>query len=297
MSKTKTIKTLFIAAFICSAFIASAEYVTPTEGASATKSQKKTTVSAKKNASKNAKKSAPTKDYAAEIIKEADADAETKFTLSIDEGIYSKYIWRGIVLNDDPVFQGSLTLGYGNWSLNIWHNTDTSNENGESGDTSEIDYTLSYATKIKEDISLELGLIYYDFPHATGLTSTREIYASVTWDKVFLTPTLSVYYDIGRGNGFYVNASVSHSVKLTETLNLDIAAGIGAASQEMFEEYYGPENQTDFTDANIAFSVPFKFKKITITPSIQYTTLLGEADLAGSSSDNVMTSLAFGYEF
>ena len=141
------------------------------------------------------------------------AEEESDFSAEIEQSYMGKYVWRGIQFNDDPVNQGAITLSYRGLSLNVWYNYELSDENDQQNDVTEVDYTLSYGLEF-EQVDVELGFIYYDFPKATSETSTREVYASVSLKKVFLSPTISAYYDMGTANGWYLSLGFSHEFEV-----------------------------------------------------------------------------------
>ena len=75
------------------------------------------------------------------------AEDEKAWSLSLDQGIYDKYVWRGIQFNQEGVNQGSIdfsydTGDYGTFGVNYWYNLDMDDENGSAGQISEADYTI-----------------------------------------------------------------------------------------------------------------------------------------------------------
>lgn len=167
---------------------------------------------------------------------------ETKgISVSTDFTIASKYVWRGLVLTDDPVLQPSLTLDYKSLNLNVWGNTDLTDANGTPGEINELDYTLSYSFAVK-NVNLTLGVIQYTFPH-TDYEPTTEIYGSAGLDML-LSPTVSIYYDVDEVNGLYGTLGIGHSFSLGEvykgiTPSLDLSGSIGYGSSNYNEGYFG----------------------------------------------------------
>ena len=74
------------------------------------------------------------------------AQGQESKSISIDltADFFGKYIWRGQNLSDDPVFQPGVSVGYGNFTAGVWGNMDLTNINGNSGDFSEMDYSIDY---------------------------------------------------------------------------------------------------------------------------------------------------------
>ena len=48
----------------------------------------------------------------------------------VDLSVQSAYIWRGMVLNDEPVFQPSVTVWSGGFSASVWGNVNMTADNG-----------------------------------------------------------------------------------------------------------------------------------------------------------------------
>jgi len=219
----------------------------------------------------------------------AQAEDEKAWSISLDQAIYDKYIWRGIQFNEEGVNQGSIDFSYdtgdaGVFGANIWYNLDLDNENGFSGEFSEVDYTL-YWEKSFGALTLGAGHIYYDFSEV-NLGSTREFYVSASYD-VLLAPSLTVYYDYEDVDGFYVDFAIGHSFDLgVAGMSLDLGANIGWADEDMASFYYGASN-SGFTNwgASVALNIPVG-DNFTITPSIAYYSLLGDAEEDSALEDD-----------
>ena len=169
------------------------------------------------------------------------AEDELEFELTSD--FFGKYIWRGQNLSDDPVLQPGLSMSYGNLTAGIWGNMDLTNINGNSGDFSEMDYSLDYSNTLPgiEGIGYSIGVIYYDFP-GTTTKDTTEVYWGFNFNLP-LNPSITVYHDIDEAEGSYVSLAVSHSIERICELSpelpigLDIGASLGWGSG-LYNKYY-----------------------------------------------------------
>ncbi len=208
------------------------------------------------------------------------ATAGEKPTVSGDLTFATKYVWRGLILTDDPVLQPSATLSHKGFSLNIWANDDLTDK-GASGasEITEFDYTLDYSFNVKK-FSFGLGVIQYTFPN-TGSEGTTEILGTVGYD-FFLSPSLTLYWDTDEAGGVYGNLSLSHSFGLGKILgiipSLDFSAGTGFASSNWNEFYYSVDSG-GFVDLllTIGLSIPVD-DYLSLSPFISYSTLL-DSDL------------------
>ena len=217
----------------------------------------------------------------------AQAQDEKAWSLSLDTSLSDKYIWRGLQFNEEGVNQWSADFSYdtgdmGTFGVNIWYNLDLDNENGQSGNLSEVDYTI-YWEKSYGDFTLGAGHIYYDFSEV-NLGATRELYVSASYDTI-LAPSITVYYDYEDVDGFYVDFSIGHSFDLgTAGMSLDLGAHLGWADDDMDNAYYNGDGG-GFSDCSISagLNIPVG-DSVTITPSIMYYALLGDANSDGGNS-------------
>lgn len=132
----------------------------------------------------------------------------------------SRYLWRGQLLEKGPCLQPGLDLNYGPFSLGLW-----SNHFGSSV-FAELDYTLTYTHSLSEIVEMNLGYTYYSFPDPEYLDS-HEAFVGASFD-VFLTPSMTVYYDFDDGDGMYLEGGASFPFKLGVDFSLDGALGFNA---------------------------------------------------------------------
>jgi len=169
--------------------------------------------------------------------------ARAQTTVGADLGLFSSYTWRGLSLTNKPVAQPDLYVtfpaGKASVTLGGWANIDlgqydnANKDISESGGSSafnfaefdpwaEIGYTVGKAT-------LTGGATAYIYPNDAGLTSdfnTVEVYGKAAFD-VPLNPKISVWYDVDKVKGAYIEGSVSHPVPLSEKVSLNLGAMTG----------------------------------------------------------------------
>jgi len=225
------------------------------------------------------------------------AEDEIGFELSAD---YSgKYIWRGQNLSDDPVFQPGISATYGNFTAGIWGNLDLTNINDRNGNFLEMDYYLDWSDDLPdlEGVGYSVGLIYYDFPgnyaDGTRLPDTLEAYLGLNFDLP-ASPSITAYHDIDEVDGTYISLGIGHSVEEVFELSpdvpvaMDLSASLGWGSAS-YDKYYWGANQSKINDLVLSVSFPFEIEGLTITPSLNYVTLLSDdlrdTDAYGTDSD------------
>ncbi len=119
------------------------------------------------------------------------------------------------------MIQPSLTVGYLGFEATLCGNLDSNDQYTRANKTNwnETDLTLSY-TKELGSARLTGGYIYYSLDNADD---SQELFLKIA-GKILLTPTLSIYREIANYPGWYFNLGVSHSLNLTKTITLDLAA-------------------------------------------------------------------------
>lgn len=204
-----------------------------------------------------------------------------KINLEVSSSLdfYSQYIWRGFVLDRDPVIQPGFTLkGYG-FTFSCWSSWDV--DNSDSLDSDEIDYTIDYTQELG-NINFSLGHTYYDFEGTN--TYSKEFYLGVGFPKIILSPRLTYYHDYGEedkggGRGDYLVLEFSHSFLLEKEIGIsfDLSAHVGY-NHELFIQGDGG----DFL-IQAGFTIPLR-KNLTFSPAVNYT--IPFAALRDSSDGN-----------
>ena len=229
--------------------------------------------------------------------------AQTEIGAQVD--LFSSYVWRGVSLTNKPVLQPDLWASFpaGNASITVggWANIDIGKYDGdddisESGGLSAFNFAefnpyaeVSFGTG---KATLTGGIIGYIYPNDTdnGLNSdfnTWEVYGKVGFDVPF-APEISLYYDIDKVNGAYLEAAGSHSLPLGENHTLDLGALIGLNAGQNFEE--DSEDTPNFLDnglTHLDFSagVPLTAGVFSITPLLHFQISIDEFAKATSLAD------------
>ena len=234
----------------------------------------------------------------------------------VDLVVNSHYVWRGQVLNDEPVFQPSVTVSKGGFSFNWWGNLNLTDKiTGDEFEFSEHDIGISYARPCPlTGAEVTLGLVSYDFPNAAAdpaaigseaLTkNTHEVYLSYSLAEVLLAPTLLVSYDFNLVDDFYVNLAVSHSFDLVEKLSLDLEASMGFGGKDYNAFYFGfePEegeaivnDSAALNDGNLAVGLTYAFSEtLSLGGKVQYTALLDSDIKKGAEANDDETDVVYG---
>ena len=231
---------------------------------------------------------------------------ESEIGVDLTADFMSKYVWRGQNLNDDFVFQPGVAITFGNFTAGIWGCQELTKYNGEAGEFTEVDYSLDYTNTFPGfdgKLSYSVGIIYYDFPNTT-VNDTTEIYWGFSYD-CFLNPTVTVYHDIDEAEGTYASFGISHSIeKIFEIgdipVGMEMGASIGYGSASYNKYYWGPD-QAKANDLTMSVSFPVALGSWTVSPSLNYVTLLSSdirsQDTYRQESDYFFAGISIGKSF
>jgi len=224
-------------------------------------------------------------------------------SVNADVGLYSAYVWRGQVINDNMVVQPSATVAKGPFSLNIWGNWNATDN--ASQDTGEIDYTAAYTLPdaiFTDAVTVDVGAIFYTFPgNGNGTESTEEIFTTATFNNILLTPVVSVYYDVDQVNGWYGNFALSQGVEISDAMTAEIGGSIGYGTRNYNKTYFGNDNGSGaVNDYNIYVSADYALtENLSLGALLQYTMLDGGVDDSGNydADDLVWGGINLSYTF
>jgi hypothetical protein len=177
------------------------------------------------------------------------------FSLSVNADIVSRYIWRGLNVNDQPNIQPSITFNYSHFQAGFWGSYGLTHQNmsDESYRSSqEIDTWIGYTVYLHDEIKFGLGLTDYYYPNGgikignfnnynnsneTG-AHTVEAGLNITGPDYFpltLSGYLNIYND--KGHNIYFQSDYSIDV---QGIGLGFFAGAATGSIDN-PAYYGTD--------------------------------------------------------
>jgi len=231
--------------------------------------------------------------------------AQDEVSIGASTDLFSKYVWRGQNLVDDWVLQPGASVGYKNLTASVWGNLDLTDENSYKSEFSEIDLALDYSGQFagSDILSYSVGVINYDFPASDG-DDTWEVYWGFGLD-VPASPSVTVYHDVDEANGTYISFGIGHSFENVVDLGsgtgigIDLSAGIGWGSGGYNEFYWGPDKSA-MNDLVLSAAFPFEVAGFTVTPSVNYVTLMSDeirSPNAYGSNDTWFAGVGLSKEF
>jgi len=232
--------------------------------------------------------------------------AEQTVGIDVSADFFGKYVWRGQNLNDASVFQPGIGITYGGLTGSIWGSLDMTGENDNRYEFTEYDFSIEYSASLPgaEGVGFSVGAINYRFPSLTP-TSTTEVYCGFNFELP-LSPSVTVYRDVDQADGTYVSFGVGHSFEKAFQLSTDIPVGmeIGASvgwGDSKYNNFYWGVDNSKMNDLILSLSFPLKVNGWTISPSVNYVTLLSNdirsTDVYDKKSDYVFAGVMLSRSF
>ncbi len=212
--------------------------------------------------------------------------------------IYTDYVWRGFVLDRDPVIQPGFGISAYGFTFDFWSSWDASNNDMTKSD--EIDYTVDYTFDVADNMSVSLGHIYYDFPAANAYT--KEFYVGLGFTETFGLPvesSITYYRDYGDGNasaglGTYISLDLAYSTTIVEDpeITLDLGAHFGY-NRKLFIAGTGYD-----IGLTAGLTIPLT-ENLSFSPTINYSIPLSDLKAIGDGNQyrKFYTGFSFAYSF
>lgn len=231
------------------------------------------------------------------IFGRADAQEGNQPVMGVDLGLYSKYIWRGLVYDEDPVLQPDIWISTGRVMLCFWGSHDLTDEGGKyPGNYHEWDVFLDVILADFGLWSLTGELFYGSFPTSSGIgSSTAEIGLFINGNFT----SLQAYWDIWQLHGIYVNYNLSYAFNLGPGM-LSGYVGLGWGNNR-HNLWSGVDNAGGLLDAQIDLQYDIEaYPNLTVTPGVHYSELLQSNirsyySFAGLNPSNLFFSLSLAY--
>ncbi len=218
---------------------------------------------------------------------------------AIDAGFFSGYVFRGIELTDDYVFQPAATIGWYGFTLTTWANMDLTDDRDEEFNFTWYDFNLDYTHRFGP-VAATVGAVHYRFPIDTR-EATTELFAGLAlWDCP-LTPQIRAYYDVDEAEGWYLTADLAHTFPLPRLCErvpwaIEIAAGVGWADSDHNAFWYGVAEE-GFTDFHSSVSLPVKVTHwFTVRPIITFTSVIDD-ELRDAVADSEVIVYGINFTF
>ncbi len=155
-----------------------------------------------------------------------DQATASAWTLGAEVDANNRYLWRGMAFSEGTVYQPSLTLGRGAWSVNAWANIDPNALAGPQ--LNELDATLSTGAEW-HGWSFEPSAMLYSYP-GTGSAATAEVQLGIRYAFGAWTPYTVHSVDLIEARGAAYSAfglSFESTIRGGSTVELNAEYGRG----------------------------------------------------------------------
>ena len=206
--------------------------------------------------------------------------------------VLSAYVYRGVVGNDEAVFQPGLDVaGPFGFGYSLWANMNlTDAESPWYPDTfgkwGEIDLGLSWSAPLAGPVGVTVGATYFMYPQdasevlvdeetgealvdADGNVRVSEapaddgyeLYLELAAEDLFLAPSLKLRHDLENSDDWIVIAGIAHSIGLADALSLDLGAALGYAGKYYVASNYGSATGDALSHAQVDAVLTYAFSE------------------------------------
>ncbi len=240
---------------------------------------------------------------------------EDKFSLSLDFDLVNEYVWRGHLFDRGISPQPSVTVGYAlsersSVELNAWWNVagETHGSATHRDELFEQDFTFSFTNSFSDNFDLSLGYIYWSNPRSDVMAGTEawqtdEIFLGVSYSSGNLTFGTTLYSDIDKVKGQYIDFSLATVYDLGEKLDLEISVNLGVSHNEAPNPDISDEVAWFLKDGlveqsmGVALGYPLT-EQVSFGVSVHYTSRMdGYKEATGESEKYLWGGLSLGYTF
>lgn len=192
---------------------------------------------------------------------------------------FSHYMWRGLRLSEDGVFQPSVTVGAKGFSANLW-----ANYQFDPNNWTEVDFTGSYAGEAGK-YNYEAGYVHYGVNEGPD---SDEFFAGVGHSDV-LNPSFKIYVDVNAGSGSYLQAGLEPSVLLRKDFSLNFKTFVGYVLKNSYMGLNDADREfSNFYNADFQVSLTMPLGKgFSLEPVIGYSTALSKNARQAIKNDSV----------
>ena len=219
--------------------------------------------------------------YLTDMLKDKGIDA----SVSANVSYYSKYVWRGQVLDNDTVMQSAVNVSIAGFEGGFWGNWDLVGDDSLMSD--EVDGWIGYSFDLGfinpqvKMIGVSFGNTWYAFPGTDGYD--KETYLTLSADT-FLSPYATWYHSYGKesqggAHGDDYAFGISHSFDVLKNYGVTLDTGVELGlNHEAFIAGDG-----GYTLWKAGLTIPLS-DSVSVNPNIAYSAPFG--DLKSSSDGN-----------
>ena len=191
--------------------------------------------------------------------------------VNLDGTYLSRFVWRGEMWTDDPVFWQTTTIRYKGFRSYNFFNIDLTDINNDKFECNEFDFIIDYTFSF-DSFSIAPGVLHFSSP-----TDFFEPTTKITLEvkiNLPLKPRIRIRVDPEKTRGSYYILSFSHNVLINRLVKeIDLYGSLGASQPRYYRKYL--DNTVTLTDFLLGVSISFNIGKgVVLTPLVELTSLI-----------------------
>lgn len=153
---------------------------------------------------------------------------------SAKTGMFSSYVSRGVMTDNDPVVQNDFFAAYKGFNFDYWMSMPATTGR-DTMDSNEIDLTLSYGFDISQ-YSFRFGHISYQYSIVNALP-TREWFVSVSANSLPVSLCFTYFNDYDQFKGSYFAADIDKTFSSGESSPVSITPFLHIGAYNDYSNY------------------------------------------------------------
>ncbi|MEO0225418.1 MAG: hypothetical protein ABIL05_00545 [candidate division WOR-3 bacterium] len=196
----------------------------------------------------------------------------------------NKYVWRGMVFNDEYVFWPDVWINWYGLTICGWGSFDLTDVKDKQMEITDLAFFLDYSRSFGP-ATATIGYAHYTYPgsaYGPGFSTTGEVYGKVGAQLKVAQASVGLNYDVKQADGFYLSPKVSRSQTFgIVTPTLSVSLGYADKKHNLYYFGVGKGGLTDLTGAlTLSIAPPAPLGNfMTISADLNYAIVIDE-DLA-----------------
>jgi hypothetical protein len=224
-------------------------------------------------------------------------DKESTFTYGAEMDFNSRYVWRGLLLDDGPVGQPSAWVSAFGFTLTAWSNVAMTDASGVAGLNSS-GFILAYDRdweKLRLEAALDayMGRMSSDIESRNTMESSLKLSYPVGPLRIFTTHAFDV---LAYRGSYFGEAGVEYARQITKSTEFTISARSGWASAKFNDVYIGV-NKSAFNFVGVDGSLTYYLgQRMYFRPHVEFSSITDRMLRGQLAPANIVNfGLAFGF--
>jgi hypothetical protein len=224
-------------------------------------------------------------------------DKESTFTYGAEMDFNSRYVWRGLLLDDGPVGQPSAWISAFGFTLTAWSNVAMTDASGVAGLNSG-GLILAY-DRDWEKLRLEAALDAYMGRMSSDIESRNTMEGSLKLSypagplRIFTTQAFDV---LAYRGSYFGEAGLEYAKQITKSTEFTISGRSGWASSKFNDVYIGV-NKSAFNFVGVEGSLTYYLgRRMYFRPHVEFSSITDRILRGQLAPANIVSfGLAFGF--